>query len=155
MIRCVKIREWPRTLPTRAIFIALLFVVAGRPAYGEGDVKKGEDLSVTHCARCHVIGDFNKFGGLGSTPSFPVIVGMDDGYERFETFFERRPHPVFVRVPDVKRWSSAPAYATEFTVTAKAIEDLMAFVKTIKPKDLSRIPTVGGFGPRQRQRLGD
>ena len=134
--------------------------MVGRPAYAQndlnmGDVKRGEDLSVTHCASCHVIGDFNKFGGLGSTPSFPLIVGMDDGYERFETFFERRPHPVFVRVPDVKRWSNAPAYATEFTVTAEAIDDLMAYVKTIKPIDLSRIPTLGGFGPRQRNRLGD
>jgi len=155
----VKIRHCLRIRSVRA-FAALLFVLLGAPAFGQndvkkGDVKKGEDLSVIHCARCHVIGDFNKFGGLGSTPSFPLIAGMEDGYERFETFFERRPHPVFVRVPDVKRWSSAPAYATEFTVTPKAIEDLMAYVKTIKPKDLSRIPTLGGFGPRQRNRLGD
>ncbi len=119
--------------------------------YGlEGDIKKGEGLATTHCARCHVIGPFNKFGGLGSTPSFPLIAGMEDGYERFETFFERRPHPVFVRVPNVARWSKDKTHITEFTVTTKTIEDLMAYVRTIKKLDLSNVPIVGGFGQRKR-----
>jgi len=125
------------------------------PAFGEGSVEKGKELSITHCARCHVIGDFNKFGGLGSTPSFPLIAGMNDGYHRFETFFERRPHPVFVRVPNVERWSKALSYVTEFTVTPESINDLMAFVKTIKKKDLSQVPTVGRFGQRKHRSLGE
>ena len=136
---------------------AIAFVGTGfiRPAYGGGDVERGRSLALQHCARCHVIGDVNKFGGLGSTPSFPLIAGMDDGFERFESFFNRRPHPAFVRVPDVQRWSKSPAYATEFTVTPDAIDDLMAFVKTIKRKDLSRVPVVGGFGQRKRRLSGE
>lgn len=122
-------------------------------AVAEGDLEKGRELSITHCARCHVIGPFNKFGGIGSTPSFRGIKGMDDGMERFQTFYERRPHPAFVRIPDVPRWSKAPAYTTEFTMTVEAIDDLMAYVETIEELDLSRIPVVRGFGPNSKQRL--
>ena len=53
--------------------------------------------------RCHMIGDFNPFGGIGSTPSFQLLAMRDDWLERFQTFYERRPHPVFVRVPGVSR----------------------------------------------------
>ena len=139
-----------RRLILSLLFLPLLSLPGTFPALAAGDVAKGRELSITHCARCHVIGDYNKFGGLGSTPSFPLLVGLEDGLERFRTFYERRPHPVFVRVPNVPRWSKAPAYATEFTVTLEAIADLMAYVKTIKKKDLSRIPVVGGFGSRQK-----
>jgi len=135
----------------RSLILSLLMLLVAFPALADGDVSKGRELSITHCARCHVIGDFNKFGGIGSTPSFPLLVGLEDGFERFRTFFERRPHPVFVRVPDVPRWSKAPAYATEFTVTHETLNDLMAYVRTIKKKDLSRVPVVGGFGSRQRK----
>jgi mono/diheme cytochrome c family protein len=126
--------------------VALLIAM---PVYADGDAKKGEELSITHCARCHVIGPFNKFGGLGSTPSIPLIAGMEDGYERFEPFYDRRPHPVFVSVPGVERWSKDKTYITEFTVTEQTIEDLMAYVKTIKKLDLSKAPVLGGFGRRK------
>ena len=61
------------------------------PALSEGNVANGQKISETHCARCHVIGDYNKFGGIGSTPSFQLLVKRRPDYEaRFETFFERR-----------------------------------------------------------------
>jgi hypothetical protein len=75
-----------------------------------------------------VIRAFNKFGGIGSTSSFRGVRGM----EHFQTFYtSRRAHLAFVRVPDIPKWSNVPAYATEFTVTPQAIDDLLAFVKTI------------------------
>ena len=100
--------------------------------------------------RCHVVGDLNKFGGIGSTPSFQLIAGMEDGMERFQTFYARRPHPNFVRVPDLPRFSKAPPYAIPFTVTQSSIEDLMAFVKTLKVRDVNQVPVVGGFGRKRR-----
>ena len=48
------------------------------------------------------------------------------------TFYARPPHPVFVRVPGVPRRSNAPAYASEFMVTPGDIENLVAFVLTLK-----------------------
>lgn len=57
-----------------------------------------------------------------------------DFVERFRTFYQRRPHPVYVRVPGVPAWTDLPAYATEFTITPKDIEDILAFAKTLKRK---------------------
>ncbi len=132
------------------VVAALLVLAMSPPALAEGDVDRGRKLSETHCSRCHVVGDFNKFGGLGSTPSFQLLAGLADGRERFETFFERRPHPAFVRVPGVERWSKAPAYAKEFTVTRQAIDDVLAFVATLEKRDLRGIPV----GRAERLRRG-
>nr|NIS43784.1 hypothetical protein [Desulfuromonadales bacterium] len=32
------------------------------------DPKAGKDFSAKHCTRCHVVGDLNPHGGIGSTP---------------------------------------------------------------------------------------
>ena len=129
---------------------ALVVHAMSLPALAEGDVGRGRALSETHCSRCHVVGEFNKFGGLGSTPSFQLLAGLADGRERFETFYERRPHPAFVRMPGVERWSKAPAYAEEFTVTRQSIDDILAFVATLEKRDLRRVPV----GRAERLRRG-
>ena len=72
---------------------------------------------------------------------------MEDGMKRFQTFYTPCPHPASVRVLDVPKWSNVPAYATEFTVTPEAIDNLLAFVKTIEKRDLSQIPVINGVGP--------
>jgi mono/diheme cytochrome c family protein len=55
----------------------LLFGFAAGPR-AEGNPQKGREVSVTHCARCHVVGDHNPYGGIGSTPSFQLLARMDD-----------------------------------------------------------------------------
>ncbi len=105
------------------------------PATGwgaEGDVDAGRRFATTHCARCHVVGDHNKFGGIGSTPSFQLLARMEDYLDRFSTFFARRPHPVFVRVPDVPKWSDAPVTIAEVEITIQDIDNIIAFVETLK-----------------------
>ena len=113
-------------------YAILLGLFAAFPALGASDVKNGQKLAETHCARCHVVGDFNKFGGIGSTPSFGLLMGMADGFERFRTFFERRPHPAFVSVPGVPRWTDLPPYAKPFEVTPENIDDLISFVRKLE-----------------------
>ncbi len=103
-------------------------------AWAEGDVEAGRKIAETHCARCHVVGEFNPMGGIGSTPSFQLLAKRNDWLERFENFFERRPHPVFVRVPDVARWTKLPSHVKEFEVTPANIDDIIAFVKTLQPE---------------------
>ncbi len=134
----------------RYLLFFLAFICTPLPARADGDAAKGKALAEHHCARCHVVGDFNKFGGIGSTPSFQVIAGMSDGAERFQTFYERRPHPAFVTVPDVPKWSKAPPYADPFTVSAESVDDLLAFIKTLKPVNLDRVPMIGRSGQRRR-----
>ncbi len=103
-------------------------------AGAENGPDAGRKISERHCSRCHVVGDFNPYGGIGSTPSFRLLAKRSDWLERFQTFFQRRPHPVFVRVPGVPPWTKLPAYVEEFRITMQDIEDLIAFVETLRPK---------------------
>ena len=119
------------------VICALALILFGAPSgvRAEGNPEKGREIATTHCARCHVVGDFNPYGGIGSTPSFQLLAKRDDYLERFGTFFERRPHPVFVRVPGVPKWSNLPSHVAEFEVLPESIEDIIAFVKTLRPAE--------------------
>jgi mono/diheme cytochrome c family protein len=116
------------TLLTLALLVASLTALAA-------DRDKGESLSRQHCARCHVIDDRNRMGGIGSTPSFPLLRKMPDWRERFETFYNRRPHPVHVRVEGVRQWTNLPPNATPFTITQADVDDIVAFVQTLGEKN--------------------
>jgi mono/diheme cytochrome c family protein len=113
-----------------AILVAASFPIASASA--GGDAEAGRKFSETHCSRCHVVGNFNPMGGIGSTPSFQLLAKRDDRLERFETFFARRPHPVFVRMLDVARWTTLPSHVKEFEVTPANIDDIVAFVETLR-----------------------
>lgn len=115
-----------------------LVMVAASGARAEGAAAAGEKLAIKYCSRCHVIGDYNRLGGIDSTPSFPGLARRGDFAERLQTFYQRRPHPVFVRVPGVPRWSNAHPYAEPFTVTYEQIDDLIAYVRTLRDKPRPR-----------------
>ena len=117
----------------RIVLSAMLVgALSGSPAAAlAGDAAKGRQLSIERCARCHVIGDYNRTGGLDSTPSFQWLKRMADYRERLLTFFARPPHPVFVRVPGVEQ-PGGTAYATVFEITPEQIEDILAFVETLE-----------------------
>ena len=115
-----------------ALILAAAALAIPVEAAADGDAAKGREIAVAHCARCHVVGDYNPYGGIDSTPSFQMLARRADFVERVQSFYERRPHPAFVRVPDVPRWSKAPPYAAPFIVTPEEIEHLVAFVATLK-----------------------
>ena len=114
--------------------LATAVLVIAPDAKAGGAAGPGRLIAQQHCSRCHVVGDFNPYGGIGSTPSFQLLAKRGDWLERFANFYERRPHPVFVRVPGVERWTKLPSHVVEFKVTRDNIEDLIAFVKTLQPK---------------------
>lgn len=117
--------------------LAAFLLIAGigsAPARAEGDPEEGQRLAEEHCSRCHVIGNFNRYGGIGSTPSFQLLAKRDDWLERFQTFYDRRPHPVFVRIPGVEPWTELPSHVATFEVERENIEDLIAFVRTLRPQ---------------------
>ena len=116
----------------RAITLCALVVGWASPSSAGGDVAKGREVAIKYCSRCHVVGDYNRLGGIDSTPSFQLLARRDDVADRVRTFHARPPHPVFVRVPGVARRSNAPAYAAEFTVTPGDIDNLVAFVLSLK-----------------------
>ena len=114
---------------------ALFLCAAAGGVRAEGSAEKGRAIAEKYCARCHVIGAGNRLGGIDSTPSFPMLSRRDDYLERFQTFYLRRPHPVYVRVPDVPPPSDLPAYATVFTVTLQEVEDIVAFIEGLRGKE--------------------
>jgi hypothetical protein len=79
-----------------------------------------------------VVGDNNPYGGINSTPSFELLARRDDWRERFGSFYARRPHPVFVEVPGVPKWTKLPAHIATFTVTLEQVDDILAYVETLR-----------------------
>ena len=98
---------------------------------------RGETLAIKHCALCHVVGTYNKFGGIGSTPSFQVLASMKDGGERFETFFARRPHLSFVFLPDQEPPTGMPVTVPRLRLTHEDARAIADFAMTLKDPRLA------------------
>ena len=127
----------------KALLISLIPAVIGlfflaSPAGAAGSAEKGRAIAEKHCSRYHVVGAHNPMGGIGSTASFQMIAKMPDYLERFQTFYAHRPHPAFLRIPGVPRWSNLPAYAAEFSITLDQVDDIVAFVKTLEKMPIRR-----------------
>lgn len=110
-------------------------VLGPLPAQAAGNADHGRKLAELHCSRCHVVGTFNPNGGIGSTPSLQLLVNaLDDWQARFETFFVRRPHGAFITVKDYPRLTELPANAAPVAIELEEVQDLLAFVATLKKK---------------------
>ena len=103
-----------------------------------GDTKKGEQIALRQCGRCHVVSDKNKFAGIGSTPSFGAMKTLPRWRQRFEAFWTLNPHPSFTQIEGVTPPfdPERPPHIAPLMLTLDDMEALMAFVLSIKPKDL-------------------
>lgn len=99
---------------------------AGSPDHS-GNAEKGQEIAKKHCSRCHVIPRHNPLGGIGSTLSFASLVKLPDYRERLATFFDRRPHPPFIRVEGVERWTALPPNAAEIRLTQEDVGHIVAY----------------------------
>ena len=112
-----------------------VLILTATAAKAQTDVERGRTLAHQQCARCHVIGDFNPNGGIGSTPSFQLLVNaLKDHEQRFKTFFARRPHGAFVTVRGYPRLNELPDNAAPIEITYEEVEELLAFARTLKKK---------------------
>lgn len=113
------------------------FLSCATLALAAGDVERGRQISQKHCSRCHVVGDFNKYGGIGSTPSFQMLVNyMDDYVVRFETFYARNPHPSLITIESLKTPHEQTLHGTEpIKLPQQAVEDILSFAKTLRSKN--------------------
>ncbi|GAB4393648.1 MAG: hypothetical protein Tsb0032_13850 [Kiloniellaceae bacterium] len=121
-------------LPAALALLSAPGLMGALPAAAEaaGDAGKGRQIAIDHCSRCHVIADYNPYGGIGSTPSFQIMARRDDYLERFQTFFARRPHPVFVRVPGVPPPTDDPAFVATFEIQPEQVDDIVAFIEVLR-----------------------
>lgn len=106
----------------------------------DGDVPRGEEASLTHCGRCHVISDRNRMSSIGSTPSFAVLRTLRDWQDRFQAFYVLNPHPAFTQIAEVTPpfdpTRPPPIHAVQMTL--EDLENILAFVQGIAPADLGR-----------------
>ncbi|WP_193184568.1 c-type cytochrome [Nisaea sediminum] len=111
---------------------ALLMPGGTTLAQDAGPVAAGRAIALQHCARCHVIDPANGLGGIGSTPSFKLLMTLPDGEHRFVTFFDRRPHGAFIRMEGVEPLTTLPPSAAEIKLSADDLDAILAFVQTLK-----------------------
>lgn len=102
------------------------------------DYAPGEKLTLFNCGRCHVVNEKNKYGGIGSTPSFGAMRNLDDWETRFDVFFTLAPHPAFTQVEGVTEPFPVdrPSPIHPLTLTLEEIDTIKEFTRTIPPKDL-------------------
>lgn len=113
--------------------VTLLALTCALPASAEaaGDADEGRQIAIDHCSRCHVIPNHDPYGGIESTPSFRLLARRDDYLERFETFFDRPPHPVVVRIPGVEPRSDDPAFVATFVLQPEQVDDIVAYARKL------------------------
>ncbi len=127
-----------------AAYVTAIWLLWPLPAVFAGDLdadrELGRKLAQKHCAVCHVIGDYNKFGGIGSTPSFQLLASLRDGVERFQSFFARRPHPSFIFLPDQKPPTNLPLNAPPVRLNHSEVDAIVSYAKTLKDPRLAEPP---------------
>jgi mono/diheme cytochrome c family protein len=116
--------------------LAIGLLLLAQPVLADGTAARGLKFAEQHCSRCHVVGT-NKFGGIGSTPSFRLFARMMLKKEqsilvRFRTFYLRPPHPPFVQVDGVARSTKDLPTIAQFEVNQDNLEDIIAYVQSLK-----------------------
>ncbi|NNE53095.1 MAG: hypothetical protein HKN30_11925 [Sulfitobacter sp.] len=103
-----------------------------------GDVAMGEEMSLKHCGRCHVVNETNRMNAIGSTPSFGLMRTFPDWEGRFLAFYALNPHPAFTQVAEVTEPfpENLPSPIAPLEVTLDEIDAIAAYVATIAPADL-------------------
>ena len=123
--------------------IAMICLTGGSAVRAEqaGLLKQGEQLVRQHCTRCHVVGDLNKYGGIGSTPSFGAIKSLPDWQDRFAAFWSLLPHPSVVQVEGIspERPKGVLATTKQIVLTPAEVEAILAYIDTVPVKDLGGV----------------
>lgn len=92
----------------------------------------GDEIAHIHCSRCHVVDGKNPFGGISSTPSFPLMVNeLKDWEERFSSFHTRLPHPSIVRFKGEPVDPDKPVLTVPVELEYTDIEALVAYARTL------------------------
>ena len=113
-------------------WVIILIFCAPFTVLADSQIERGFELARQYCSRCHVIGDYNRMGGIGNSPSFTWMVKSVDWRERFQTFYARRPHPVFVRVPGYARWSNVEPYYPPFEILLSEIDLITEYAGSLQ-----------------------
>lgn len=101
-----------------AALMLAVTALAAAAAQAAGDPLRGRELSETLCGRCHAWDPKRPWNSIGSTPSFMWMArNLDFWRERVLSVTNRRPH-----------------IAQKLEVTAQDLEDVLAYIETLKPE---------------------
>ncbi|MDJ0629009.1 MAG: hypothetical protein QNJ44_12175 [Rhodobacter sp.] len=147
-----KFRDWLLSAPGKSAVES--FPRGGPPAYTAdlpeivqeavvdltGDVVLGSKLALQHCGRCHVVDKRNRMGGIGSTPSFGAMRARPHWVDLFTKYWSENPHPSFTEVIGVTEpfGPGHESHVAPVQLTLDEIDAIVAFVGTLKPKNLGR-----------------
>ena len=108
------------------------------PDPAAGLVAEGQRLALHHCGRCHVVNETNRYGGIGSTPSFAALRALPQADDKFAAFWTFNPHPAFMQVEGQTTPFDAahPPSAAPVILTQHEAEAIAAYAATIPPLDL-------------------
>ncbi len=111
------------------VALTIVFLFTGFATCHAGDAKKGEDVAIEHCRRCHVIPGQNNMG-IGISPSFKAMIQSKakDWRHKFEVFYALRPHPSFVIIREFRTTPEFPLGITPVIIAVDDLEHLMAYV---------------------------
>ena len=101
-----------------------------------GDAARGKTLSLDLCGHCHVIGPENRLKAIGSSPSFMLMRSFPDWRERFDTFYELRPHAPFTDVTGVTGTPAGSPSTRTIKMDRADVDAITAFVGGMAPADL-------------------
>ncbi|WP_425099486.1 hypothetical protein [Tropicibacter sp. S64] len=104
----------------------------------DGDADLGLRAAQLHCKRCHVVRPEERFGSIGSTPSFMILRAMPDWSERFQAFYVLNPHPAFTLIDGVSEPfpEDRPSPIAPITMTLDEVEAVLAYVQGLAPADM-------------------
>ena len=130
--------RFPSLLTGLVLGMTSLVSVSAVQAEQSALLKQGEKLVRQHCTRCHVVGDLNKYGGIGSTPSFGAIKSLPDWQDRFAAFWSLLPHPSVVQVEGIspERPKDLLATTKQIFLTPDEVDAILNYVDTVPVKDL-------------------
>jgi len=102
------------------------------------ELAPGEKLAMVNCGRCHVIGPRNRMGGIGSTPSFPVLRTFPDWEDRMKAFWTLRPHPSFTQIEGITEpfAEDQPAHVHPIRLTLNEVDQIVDYARTVEPANL-------------------
>ena len=130
--------RFPSLLTGLVLGMTSLVSVSAVQAEQSALMKQGEKLVRQHCTRCHVVGDLNKYGGIGSTPSFGAIKSLPDWQDRFAAFWSLLPHPSVLQVEGIspERPKDLLATTKQIFLTPDEVDAILTYVDTVPVKDL-------------------
>ncbi|MFK7877970.1 MAG: hypothetical protein AB8B71_19725 [Paracoccaceae bacterium] len=103
-----------------------------------GDAVLGEQVSLLHCGRCHVVNEKNRMNAIGSTPSFGLLRTFEDWENRFVAFYVLKPHAAFTQVLDVTEpfADNLPSPIAPIEMNLEELDAIIAYVNSIAPANL-------------------